>query len=300
MQLAIGAVTKAGKHAEGTIMHTETLNADSLTDLGQRLKDYGCQSLCLNDSNGILGPQKTTELLEQLKKTVDLPIALCFSSPCGLAETAYYAAASCGVVSLYCALLPITERESLPQTKTIATALAGTDWSTNLKTEALDEATRHFEPRSARGPRAYDIVVSGSLYHVTVRPSGVGAEIIPGAQAQSQSSLTVAKPTPPKVVAPTPIRKIKTRPVAPKPAEKQAMGGTINVRSTMEGTILDILVDVLVKEGDTVERGTKLLILEAMKMQNQILSPVSGTVAKTLVKVDQTVKDGQNLITLEI
>ena len=106
----------------------------------------------------------------------------------------------------------------------------------------------------------------------------------------------LAKPAPVKVAAPTPIRKTKTRPVAPKPAEKLATGGTKNVRSTMEGTILDILV----KEGDTVERGTKLLILEAMKMQNQVLSPVSGSVAKIMVKVGETVKDGQNLITLAI
>ena len=296
MQRAIGAVTKAGKHAEGTIMHTETVNADLLTDLGKSFKDHGCQSLCLIDPTGILGPQKTTELLDQLKKTVGLPIALCFSSPYGLAETAYYAAASFGVDSLYCVLSPITDRESLPQTKTIATALAGTDWSTNLKTEALDEAARHFEPGTARGPRAYDVVVSGSQYHVTVRPSGVGAEIIPAAQAQVRSSLTVAKPAPAKTSAPATIIKTKARPVPPKPAEKQATGGTKNVRSTMEGTILDILV----KEGDAVERGTKLLILEAMKMQNQVISPVSGTVAKILVKAGETVKDGQNLITLAI
>jgi len=293
VQRAIGAVTKAGKHAEGTIVHTEGL----LNDRGRRLKDYGCQSLCLSDTTGILGPHKTTELLDQLNKKVGLPISLCFSSPYGLAETAYCAAASCGVDSLYCELFPITGRERLPQTKTIATALAGTDWSTNLKTEAIDEAARHFEPGSSRGQRAYDVVVSGSLYNVTVRPSGVGAEIIPTAQAQVHSSpLTVDKPAPAKAAALAPIRKIKTRHVSPKPAEKQATGGTKNVRSTMEGTILDILV----KEGDAVERGTELLILEAMKMHNQVMSPVSGTVAKILVKAGETVKDGQNLITIMI
>ena len=296
MQRAIGGVIKAGKQAEGTIVYTERLSADFFTDLGKSFKDHGCQSLCLSDPNGILGPQRATELLDKLKKTVGLPMAFYFSSPYGLAETTYYAAASFGVDSLYCMLCPIAGTDRLPRTKTIVTALAGTNWSTNLKTEALDEAARHFEPGSARGPRAYDVVVSGSKYHVTVRPSGMGADNIPAAQAQVRTSLTVAKPAPKKASGSAPIRRIKTRAVAPRPAEKQATGGTKNVRSTMEGTILDILI----KEGDAVERGTRLLILEAMKMQNQVLSPVSGTVAKIMVKVGETVKDGQNLIIITV
>ena len=44
------------------------------------------------------------------------------------------------------------------------------------------------------------------------------------------------------------------------------------------------IIDVLVREGATVLRGEPLVILEAMKMQNEIISPVSGTIVKVSAK----------------
>ncbi len=59
----------------------------------------------------------------------------------------------------------------------------------------------------------------------------------------------------------------------------------LRIDSPMPGKI----VEVLVNEGDTVTVGDTLLILEAMKMQNEILSEVSGAVAKVHVKPGQNV-----------
>ncbi|MEE4354689.1 MAG: biotin/lipoyl-containing protein [Desulfatiglans sp.] len=295
MKRAVGAVTKAGKHAEGTLFCAKNMSVDFLTDLARKLKDCGCGSLCIYDSQGILGPKETTELLGLLKKKVDLPIALKFSSPSGIAEIAYYAAAGMGVDALYCLLSPITGRGSLPQTKTIVRVLADTDWSTDVRTEKLDEVARHFEMGSIHGPRAYDVLVSGTQYHVTVCPSEMGKEILPDSRVHGRPSLARAKSAP-KKAPPTPILPKRKTVSTAKPPEKQAAGQTKSVRSTMEGAILDVLV----KEGDKVERGTKLLILEAMKMQNQVLSPFSGTITQVLVKTGETVRDGQNLVTITI
>ncbi len=44
------------------------------------------------------------------------------------------------------------------------------------------------------------------------------------------------------------------------------------------------IIDVLVREGATVLRGEPVVILEAMKMQNEILSPANGTVVKVAAK----------------
>jgi biotin carboxyl carrier protein len=57
------------------------------------------------------------------------------------------------------------------------------------------------------------------------------------------------------------------------------------VRAPMPGKI----IDVLVREGATVQRGEALVILEAMKMQNEILSPVSGTIVTVPVKPNTNV-----------
>ncbi|MDK2783686.1 MAG: glutaconyl-CoA/methylmalonyl-CoA decarboxylase subunit gamma, partial [Thermococcaceae archaeon] len=62
----------------------------------------------------------------------------------------------------------------------------------------------------------------------------------------------------------------------------------------MPGKVLRILV----REGDEVKAGQGLLVLEAMKMENEIPSPRDGVVKKILVKEGDTVDTGQPLIEL--
>ena len=60
------------------------------------------------------------------------------------------------------------------------------------------------------------------------------------------------------------------------------------------------IIDVLVREGSTVLRGEAVVILEAMKMQNEILSPVNGTIVKVSAKANTNVmKDDLLEINLE-
>lgn len=56
------------------------------------------------------------------------------------------------------------------------------------------------------------------------------------------------------------------------------------------------IVDVLVAEGDAVEAGDKLLVLEAMKTQQPVLAPFDGTVARLPVAKGEQVSEGQMLI----
>ena len=59
------------------------------------------------------------------------------------------------------------------------------------------------------------------------------------------------------------------------------------------------VVRVLVREGDAVEAGTGLVVVEAMKMQNEIKSPKKGTVQKVLASVDAAVNAGDVLVVVE-
>lgn len=70
--------------------------------------------------------------------------------------------------------------------------------------------------------------------------------------------------------------------------------GSGELRAPMPGMI----VDVLVAEGDSVEKGQKLVVLEAMKTQQPVVSPFAGVVAKLGVKTGDQVGDGQLLVSV--
>jgi biotin carboxyl carrier protein len=82
-------------------------------------------------------------------------------------------------------------------------------------------------------------------------------------------------------------------------ARRQAAGGGKEggreVRSAMPGKV----VAVLVAPGATVERGQGILVVEAMKMENEIAAPRSGTVSEILVKPGQAVEAGELLARID-
>jgi biotin carboxyl carrier protein len=67
------------------------------------------------------------------------------------------------------------------------------------------------------------------------------------------------------------------------------------VKAPMPGKI----IDVLVREGSVVQRGEPVVILEAMKMQNEILSPVTGTVIKISAKPNTNVMKDDLLVEIK-
>jgi biotin carboxyl carrier protein len=74
-----------------------------------------------------------------------------------------------------------------------------------------------------------------------------------------------------------------------------AHGGPLELRAIIPGRVVS--VDVAI--GDSVEAGGRLLVVEAMKMQNELRSPRGGTVARVAVGPGQTVERGDVLLVLE-
>lgn len=60
-----------------------------------------------------------------------------------------------------------------------------------------------------------------------------------------------------------------------------------------------LVIEIEVKEGDTVKQGQGLLIVEAMKMQNEMNAPRDGVVKKILMQKGQTVNSGETLLIIE-
>mgnify|MGYP003207678823 CR=1 FL=1 len=77
-------------------------------------------------------------------------------------------------------------------------------------------------------------------------------------------------------------------PVAAAPAAAPAAAGSVPVNAPMPGTILDIKV----KAGTAVKAGDVVMILEAMKMENEISAPQDGTIASIDVRKGDTVNSG--------
>lgn len=82
---------------------------------------------------------------------------------------------------------------------------------------------------------------------------------------------------------------------APAPAAPAAAGEGEQVNAPMPGTILSVNV----KEGDAVKKGQVLFILEAMKMENEIMANVDGTITSVCVAKGATVETGALLCTIK-
>jgi biotin carboxyl carrier protein len=124
--------------------------------------------------------------------------------------------------------------------------------------------------------KRYSVTVNGVVYDVAV-------EEIDGAAAPVAAAPVAAAPAP------------KAAPAAPKAAPKAApVAGGKPVNAPMPGNILAVNVKV----GDKVEKGAVLCVLEAMKMENEIMAPEAGTVAAVNVTKGATVQSGDVLVTL--
>jgi len=78
-------------------------------------------------------------------------------------------------------------------------------------------------------------------------------------------------------------------------ARGQAGGGEGLIKSPMPGRV----VRVLVAEGDTIEAGAPVIVVEAMKMENELCSGIGGTVKKVHAKAGATVEGGAKLVEIE-
>lgn len=97
-----------------------------------------------------------------------------------------------------------------------------------------------------------------------------------------------------KPKAPTPIPAVRTNNLSTPAMVPKPMGGG-HITAPMPGVVLGIKVNV----GDKVEAGSLLLILEAMKMENEIHAPKNGIVTEIYVQQGQTVIPGELLINIE-
>ena len=118
----------------------------------------------------------------------------------------------------------------------------------------------------------YVVTLNGKNYEVEVEKNTAKITNTTAAAAPAAAPAPKAAPAPAPVAAPAPA-------AAPAPVAAAPAGGA-NVTAPMPGTVLNVVAPV----GTAVKAGDVILILEAMKMENDIVAPCDGTVASVAAK----------------
>ena len=135
----------------------------------------------------------------------------------------------------------------------------------------------------------YTITVNGNVYDVTVEENISGRQTAPKAPLAAPAPAAAAAPVP--AAAPAPQEQAAAPAPAPAPAGAE---GAVKVEAPMPGKILGVKA----APGQAVKRGDVLVILEAMKMENEIVAPSDATVATINVTSGDSVTSGTLLATL--
>jgi len=124
------------------------------------------------------------------------------------------------------------------------------------------------------------ISAEGALVSVNGTPYEIGIKDLTATEAPQM--MVVSAPVP------------AAAPAAKPQAAAETVGGLTTVKAPLPGLILDVKVGV----GDTVKVGDAVIVIETMKMENNIISPVAGTVKEIKVSNGDSVSEGVPLIVI--
>ena len=140
----------------------------------------------------------------------------------------------------------------------------------------------------------YVATLNGKKYEVEIERVDEYRPLDRGAQVSAPAPILAAAPAPKAAPAPAAAPAAAPAPApAPAPAAAPSAGGQ-TVEAPMPGKILDIKVKV----GDAVSYGQCVIVMEAMKMETEIVAPAAGTVAAINVSTGDSVETGAVLVTL--
>ena len=143
--------------------------------------------------------------------------------------------------------------------------------------------------------KKFKIIVDGKAYEVEVEEIGTNSPAVTTiSSAQTSAAKSIEKPTPAKAEEKeTVVKSVKVSNSPTPKASSTAVSGE-EVKAPMPGKVLQLKV----KEGDNVKDGDTLLILEAMKMENEIIANASGSIKKINVTANNMVDTGDLLMVI--
>ena len=144
--------------------------------------------------------------------------------------------------------------------------------------------------------KEYKYTINGNKYNVTIGDIEENIAHVEVNGTPYTVEMEKAPAAPKKVVRPV-VAAAPAAAAAPEPAKvsRPAAGGKSGIKSPLPGVILQVKVNV----GDQVTKGQVLMVLEAMKMENNILSDKDGKVVAINVSKGDSILEGTDLIFIE-
>lgn len=143
--------------------------------------------------------------------------------------------------------------------------------------------------------KEYKFKINGKDFHVAVNGiSGTKADVtVNGVNYDVELENAVAPVQQAAPAQTAPVAPVAAAPKAPAAASAPATGG-----KTITSPLPGVIISVDVKEGSVVKRGQKVAVIEAMKMENDILADADGTVTAVHVSKGDTVAEDAKIVTI--
>ena len=146
LQTAVKAAVATGKHAQGTLSYTlsPVHTLEKWLDMAKQIEDMGCHSLCIKDMAGLLKPYTAYELVSELKKTIDLPIALHCHATTGLSTPTLVKAVEAGADMIDTSISSMSLTYGHSPTETLVSIFEGTEYESGLDIDKLESIAAYF------------------------------------------------------------------------------------------------------------------------------------------------------------
>ncbi|MEM9603435.1 MAG: sodium-extruding oxaloacetate decarboxylase subunit alpha [Pseudomonadota bacterium] len=146
LETAIRAAIANGAHAQGAMSYTlsPVHTIETWIDMGKRLEDLGCHSICIKDMSGLITPYVAYELVSRLKETVSVPIALHTHATTGLSTSAIVKAVEAGLDMADGAISSMSMTYGNSPTESLVAIFEGTEHDTGFSQASLAPIAEHF------------------------------------------------------------------------------------------------------------------------------------------------------------
>lgn len=148
LEVAVKATKKYGAHASGTICFTisPVHTLEKYVELGNQLRDMGCDSICIKDMSGIMGPQEAYDLVKALKENVKLPVVVHTHCTTGIAPLTLLKAIEAGADVIDCAISSMSGGTSQFSTESMVYSLRQLGYEVDIDDQMAKKVKDHFVP----------------------------------------------------------------------------------------------------------------------------------------------------------